>query len=95
MHPTPADATIPQKPPLLEGPPRFVPSTSVLTIRDAMLSPTDILPVEQCLGRVLAMPSVGCPPAVPSLVCGDAIDHHAIACFQYYGIQHCCVVKTT
>lgn len=85
---------IPKRPPLTEQPPAFHTATPVMGIREAMLSPSEVWPVEQCLGRVLAMPSVGCPPAVPILVCGDRIDTQAIACFQYYGIHHCTVVKT-
>jgi len=64
-----------------------------LTIRQAMLAPSETLPAEACLGRILAMPTVGCPPAVPILVCGEEIDQHALSCFAYYGIESCSVVK--
>ena len=50
------------------------------------------LPAEQCLGRILAAPTVGCPPAVPILICGERIDAHALACFAYYGIDRCALV---
>lgn len=76
-------------------PPRFARSEGILPIRDAMRSDSEILPAEQCLGRILAVPSVGCPPAVPILVCGEKITDHALACFDYYGIDSCCVVKET
>ena len=72
--------------------PRLAKSERVLSIRDAMLSVSQTLPVHQCIGRVLAVPTVGCPPAVPILVCGEQIDAHAIECFSYYGIDSCCVV---
>ena len=62
--------------------------------REAMLACAEVLPAERCLGRVLAMPTLGCPPAVPILVCGERIDDNAIRCFSYYGITHCTVVKT-
>jgi len=41
---------------------------------------------------VLAAASVGCPPAVPIVVCGERIDAEAAACFDYYGIKTCAVV---
>lgn len=85
---------IPQQPPFAEEEPAFVPSKQVMTIREAALACSEWLPAEQCLGRVLSVPTVGCPPAVPILVCGEQIDSHAIASFAYYGIDRCCVVKS-
>lgn len=64
----------------------------VLSIRDAMLSPCENLPLEQCQGRILAAATVGCPPAVPIVVCGEIIDRETIEAFQYYGARTCCVV---
>lgn len=84
--------SIPPKLPILEQPPAFQPGQRVLTIREAMLSLSESLPVSQCIGRVIAAPTVGCPPAVPILVCGEQIDHHAVSCFSYYGIETCSVV---
>ena len=78
---------LPKKQPLPPCPLEFRPGEQVLSIRQAMLSPGVVLPVEQCEGRILASASVGCPPAVPILICGERIDKHAIDCFRYYGIQ--------
>ena len=78
---------LPKKQPLPPCPLEFRPGQQVLSIRQAMLSPGVVLPVEQCEGRILASASVGCPPAVPILICGERINAHAINCFQYYGIQ--------
>ena len=85
---------IPPMAPIVEESPAFIPANRVMRIREAMLSCGEVLPVEQCLGRILAVPTVGCPPAVPILVCGEQIDAHAIKCFAYYGIDRCCVVKS-
>lgn len=73
--------------------PAFQPAARALSIRDAALSPCETLPVERCLGRILAAATVGCPPAVPILVCGERIDEHALACFRYYSIETCMVVR--
>ena len=84
--------SLPEKAAICEPAPRFRPGEAKLSIREAMLSPAETLPVEQCVGRILASPSVGCPPAVPILVCGECIDRHAVECFRYYGIDRCSVI---
>ena len=85
--------SISPKTPILEQPPRFRPGRRVCSPREAMLSPMETLPVALCEGRVLAAATVGCPPAVPIVVSGERIDAHAVACFRYYGITHCSVMK--
>ena len=84
---------LPKKAPLSDTAPALTPGQQVMSIREAMLSDSEVLPARQCLGRVLAVPTVGCPPAVPILVCGEEITRQAIDCLGYYGITHCCVVK--
>jgi len=49
--------------------------------------------VEDAVGRILASATVGCPPAVPIVVCGEKIDSAAVECFKYYGTDSCRVVK--
>lgn len=84
---------LPKKAPLSDTAPALTPGQQVMSIREAMLSDSEVLPARQCLGRILAVPTVGCPPAVPILVCGEEITRQAIDCLCYYGITHCCVVK--
>lgn len=84
---------ISRKAPILQTPPTPAPGQTAISIRDAMFSVSDMIPVESCNGRILASPSVGCPPAVPILVCGERIDSAAITCFQYYGIKRISVVR--
>ena len=86
-------AAVPRRDAIWEEPPAFRRAERVMSIREAMLAPGERVPVETSEGRVLASASVGCPPAVPVLVCGERIDAHAIACFGYYGIKTCMVVK--
>ena len=74
-------------------PPQLGKAERMLSIRQAMFAPSETIAVEDSLGRILASPSVGCPPAVPILVCGERIDENAIACFRYYGIDTCHVCK--
>lgn len=79
--------TIYDCPPLLGRPKR------AMSVREAMLSPSETLPIDQCVGRVLAVATVGCPPAVPIVVSGEVIDESAVACMRYYGIETCSVIK--
>jgi arginine/lysine/ornithine decarboxylase len=58
-----------------------------------MLKPSELVRVENALGRVLSELSVGCPPAVPILVYGEVIDSSAILRFKYYGIDEVRVIK--
>lgn len=79
--------SIPPQDAVPEAPPAPRQAQRVMSVTEAMLRPSEILPVGQCEGRVLAAASVGCPPAVPIVVCGERIDAHAIRCFEYYGVR--------
>ena len=76
-----------------EGPPSLPVPAPVLTTRQALLSPFETLPAEACLGRILATPCVGCPPAVPIAVCGERLSAQSLSLFRYYGIRELNVVK--
>lgn len=64
-----------------------------MSIRQAMFSPAETVPVENALGRVCASPTVSCPPAVPVAVSGEVIGPEAVEVFRYYGIETVSVVK--
>ena len=83
---------LPKKPCVTSVPPRFIPAQPVCSVRQAMMSGKERIPADQSEGRVLASASVGCPPAVPILACGERIDRHSVACFAYYGIETVTVV---
>lgn len=84
--------SIPRKPAITVQPPEFSVPQRCLSIRAAALAPCEMAEVTESIGRILASPSVSCPPAVPILVCGERIDEAAIRCFRYYGIRQCAVV---
>ena len=83
---------VPKLEPISITPPLFFTPKQVCSVRQALLRPSKTIPIEESLGHVLASPSVGCPPAVPILVCGEQINESAIACFRYYGICQCNVL---
>lgn len=63
------------------------------SLRDALFAPAEVLPLTECVGRVLASPTVSCPPAVPILVGGEVVDEDAIRVFRYYGYKTLRTVK--
>ena len=86
-------SALPRRAPLLLCPPSVGHAKRVMSIREALMSPSEVLPVQACVGRIVAAATVGCPPAVPIVVSGEVVDEAALACFAYYGIDTCCVVK--
>ncbi len=85
--------SIEMRAPIVEKPPFFRVMKSVMSVREAAFSVSENIPIEKSEGRVLAAATVGCPPAVPIVVCGEVIDAHAVECFKYYGFETCSVVK--
>lgn len=66
---------------------------TALSPREAAFKERETIPVSQGLGRILAVSSVGCPPAVPIIAGGEIIDENVISCFRYYNIENCTVIK--
>lgn len=64
-----------------------------MSIREALLSPSEVIPVRESEGRICAAPTVSCPPAIPVVISGEIIDEAAIATFLRYGIDTVSVVK--
>ena len=60
---------------------------SVLSAREALLLPSETIPVSKALGRISAMPVTACPPAVPIACAGERISQEMVDCFCYYGYQ--------
>ena len=85
--------SIERKLPIAENAPRFFPPKRNKSIREAALSPSEILPVTKCLGKTIALSTVSCPPAVPILVCGEEVSEESIQVMSYYGIDELCVIK--
>lgn len=85
--------SIPRRTPIAAAAPACVQPERVMGIRAALLSCSETVPAAQALGRVLSAATVGCPPAVPIVVCGERIDAASLAVFDYYGIDTCNVMK--
>ncbi len=59
----------------------------VLSVRQAVLRPSETIPTEKSLDRILAQTTVGCPPAVPIVMSGERIDEAVIRMLNYYHIR--------
>jgi len=81
-----------RRPTLTERPPALFPAKRAMTVRQAMFAPSETVSVNDCVGRILADPTVSCPPAVPIAVCGERLDIAAANALRYYGITDCRVV---
>lgn len=63
--------------------------------RQAAFAPRETIPVENSLGRILALANVSCPPAVPIVMCGEEIDEAAQEALRRCGIEEVTVIKAS
>ncbi|WP_294854968.1 PLP-dependent transferase [uncultured Oscillibacter sp.] len=79
--------------PLLRRCTTLVPLETVCSPRKAAFAPSESVPASLAAGRILAAPTVGCPPAVPVAVGGERISQSAVEVFAYYGIASAEVIR--
>lgn len=65
------------------------------TPRQAAFAPRETIPVENSLGRILALANVSCPPAVPIVMCGEEIDEATQEALRRCGIEEVAVIKAS
>ncbi len=85
--------SIKAKAPQTSFPPSFEKCERVLSFKEAMFCQSEEVAAENSAGRVLSAINVGCPPAVPIIMCGEKITENTVKCFNYYGIKKCTVIK--
>lgn len=64
----------------------------VMSIRQAVFSRSETVPVERALHRVCAAETVSCPPAVPIAICGEIITESMVRELKKFGIKEVSVV---
>ena len=62
------------------------------SIRQAVFARQERIPARDAAGRVCALPTVACPPAIPIAVSGEEIGPAAVELFRYYGIETVSVI---
>ncbi|MDE7325499.1 MAG: amino acid decarboxylase [Lachnospiraceae bacterium] len=78
---------------LCRRPPAFLPPRRVLSVREAVFSPYELLPVREAVGRIMGPAAVSCPPAVAVVVSGEEIGEDAAEVLFYYGMDRVAVVR--
>ena len=86
-------STVPPEERTGAAPLRLRPLPRALSVRDAIFSPHETLPVTGCIGRVCGQPTVSCPPAIPIAVSGEIITGDMIPLFLACGVTELSVVK--
>ena len=85
-------AALPRRQAIRQGPPPMPRLEQAVTPHEAMLSPWEEVPLEACCGRISAAGALGCPPAVPVVLCGQRMDAAAVEVLRYYGFHRCAVL---
>ena len=85
--------SLPKKERIDIAPPSIHTPKRAISIREAVMSDSEILTLNECVGRVASTVTLACPPAIPIAVPGEVIDEKTILAFEYYGIRKCSVVK--
>lgn len=83
---------LPKRKPIVTAPPAVSRPQMGMPARAALFAPRETVVAERCVGRMLASPTLSCPPAVPIGVCGELVDETMVRRAQYYGIDSLQVV---
>lgn len=92
----PVEMLIDRLPPLSELPSLPQPychPQRVLSLRRAVLSPAERLPLHRAMGRIAAAPVSPCPPGVALLMPGEQLDAQTAVALKSAGIESLFVVK--
>ena len=65
----------------------------VMTIRQAVFSQSEEIPISEAEGRICASVKVPCPPAIPIAASGEMIDRSCVELFRRYNIPTVLVVS--
>lgn len=84
--------SLPKRERIKEKMPELLPCELVLGVRAALFMPSEKISAENAAGRILASPSVSCPPAIPIAICGERLTENAVECFKYYGVSEIDVI---
>lgn len=93
LHLSKALEKIPRKEPLSKSSTSLVPPKKVLSPRDAAFAPRELVSIDNALGRILAVSSVSCPPAVSLIVGGEEFNESTVKLCREYGFESFFVVK--
>ena len=84
--------SIPAKEKIVGEMPEISPCEQVIGVSEALFKASEKVSVNEACGRILASPSVSCPPAIPIAICGEKLNENAVNLFRYYGISEIDVI---
>ncbi len=84
--------SLPKRERIEEKMPELQPCEQVIGVREALFMPSEKISASEAAGRILASPSVSCPPAIPIAICGERLTENAVECFKYYGVSEIDVI---
>ena len=83
----------------MQGPLRFLPCGDLagrggrVALRGVFQRTDAAVQIADALGRICAMPTVSCPPAIPIAVSGEEITPAALELMQRYGVTEVSVLR--
>lgn len=81
------------KGPSLEPGGLLPPTQARLTLREALFAPSQVIPVEEAVGRTAAAVCSACPPGIPVAVPGEILTQAAVCLLKNSGVPAVSVVK--
>ncbi|MBR2721235.1 MAG: amino acid decarboxylase [Clostridia bacterium] len=79
---------LPKKTPLASlSHPIPAPASPAMTMRKALLASKERIPTQAAIGRICAIPTLSCPPAIPIVLCGERITGETAALLSLYGMD--------
>lgn len=85
--------SIPRREAITDTAPHIFIPPRAMSVRDAVMSHSEAINVENALGRICAIDTVACPPAVPIIVPGEVVTEGVLGLFSYFRIKKIFVIK--
>lgn len=78
--------SVPRRDPISIPAPTLYRAEPVLRPHEALFRPSRMVGTREALGKIMADPTVSCPPAIPVVCSGERIEAWAVEAMEYYGI---------
>ncbi len=85
--------SIKSKSPITVFPPVLKKCEKVISFKEALFHSSEEIDADKSIGRVLSTVNIGCPPAVPIIMCGERVNENTLKCFEYYNVKKIKVIK--
>ena len=83
---------IPRRTAIASAAPALHRAEVALSPHEALFRPSRMVSTREALGKIMADPTVSCPPAIPVVCSGERIEQWAVDAMDYYGINRVRVI---